>query len=301
MGGSSTQQNQQTTSTTLPGNQQNNVDALLQGVLDYFNSGGRSFFPGDAVANFDPLQVQGQEGLVNFARGPGQDLVDRSTASNDFFLDINNILNPENIPGFQGATDAITREFTDNLTQNILPFVRGGATASGQFGGSASGIGQALAVSESNQGLTDSLANLNLEAYAQGLDSFNQAQNRVPGLFALGGAPSVLTSSVGDVRQAQSQREIDADVERFNFGQNEPLNILQVLRDLTGGAGQFGGTVESTGTSSGGGGGGLTQGIGGALTLGSIFGQGGSGKGSSGGAGKGSGTTPGAVGLPGNV
>lgn len=293
--GSGTQRQEQTTTQNLPANQQLNIDMLLRGALDYFQSGGRQFFPGDTVADFDPLQVQGQNSLVNFAGGAGQNLIDQSIEANSFFTDPNNILNPSNIPGFQGVTDDITRQFTDNLTRNILPSVRGGGTASGQFGGSASGIGQALAVSESNQGLTDSLANLNLGAYAQGLDSFNQALNRAPGLFQLGTQPGQVTSAVGDVRQGQAQAEIGGERERFSFDQNEPLNILQVLRDLTGSAGQFGGSVDSTSsqTTSGGG---LAQGIGALLTGASLLGTGGAS-----GVAKGAGAGAGGIGGAGSI
>ncbi len=248
-GGSQKQKSQQTQTTSLPANQQRNVDTLLAGALDYFNSGGREFFPGSTVAQFDPSQTEGQGQLLNFASGTGQDLVNRAISGNDFFLDPENIMDPNRIPGFQGSVDDLTRGYTQNLTENVLPAVRGGATAAGQFGGSASGIGQALTAERSNQGLSDSLANMYMGAYGQGLDMFNQAQNRAPGLFALGAAPGRLTSSVGDVRQAQDQRNIGEDVARHNFGQNEPIVLLNLLKQLTGSSGEYGGTVESQGES----------------------------------------------------
>jgi len=250
MGGSSTQNSSQTTTTSLPQNQQTNVDALLQGALDFFQTGGREFFPGDTVADFNPFQIQGQNQLVNFANGVGSDLIGQAQENNAFFTDRNNIFNLENIPGFQGSVDDITRTFTDNLTQNILPVVRGGGTATGQFGGSASGIGQALAVGDSNQGLTDSLSNLHLGAFQSGLNTFNQALDRTPDLFALGLAPGQVTSGVGDIRQQQAQNEIQGERERFDFAQNEPAFMLSLLQALTGTSGQFGGTVQSDGTTS---------------------------------------------------
>jgi hypothetical protein len=271
MGGDNTTSSTQTTTQTLPANQQNNVDQLLQGALQYFNSGGRTFFPGDTVANFDPLQTSGQNQMVNFAQGTGQDLVGNAIRGNQFFLDPNNIFNPQNVPGFQGNVDALTRGFTQNLTENILPNVRAGGTASGQFGGSATGIGEALATERSNAGLSDSLSDLYLGAYGLGLDSFNQAQNRVPGLFNAGLAPGRVTSGVGDVRQNQAQAEIGGERERFEFGQNEPIAMLQLLRDLTGSAGQYGGTSTTTGTQSGGENSLFNQGLGTFLTLASLF------------------------------
>lgn len=269
MGGSS-QSSTQNTSQTLPAGQQRNVDTLLRGALDYYNSGGRTFYPGDAIANFDPLQTQGQNQLVNYAGGVGGDLVNQAIDSNRFFMDPTNIFQPNNIPGFTGAVGDLTRGYTQNLTEQILPSIRGGATASGQYGGSAAGIGQALAAERSNQGLSDSLSNLYLGAYGQGLDTFNQAQNIAPGLFALGAAPGQLTSGVGAQRQGQQQNEIQADVARHEFGQNEQMLLLNLLQQLTGSASQYGGTTTTNATQQSGGNA-FNSILGGALGLASLW------------------------------
>lgn len=269
MGGSS-QTSTQTTDSQLPEGQQANVDALLRGALEYFNSGGRTFYPGDLVANFDPAQLAGQNQLLNFAGGQGQDFANQALAGNAFFMDPNNIFNPQNIPGFTDAEGALTRGYTQNLTENILPSIRGGGTSSGQFGGSASGIGQALTAERSNQALGDSLSNLYLGAYGQGMNSFNQALNRAPSIFGLGQAPGEIMSGVGAQRQGQAQNEIQADVARYEFGQNEPIFLLQLLQALTGQAGQYGGTTTTTGTQSGGGSG-INQLLGGGLALASLW------------------------------
>lgn len=269
MGGGRTSSSS-TTTTSLPANQQRNVDQLLNGALQYYNSGGREFFPGDLIADFNANQVGGQNQLLSYAGGQGQDLINSAFDANSLFLDPNNIFNPSQIPGFQGTVDDLTRNYTTNLLENILPAVRGGATASGQFGGSASGIGQALSVDRSQQALGDSLSNLYLGAYGQGLDSFNQAINRVPGLFQLGAAPGQIQSGVGDIQQNQAQREIQGEVARHEFEQNEPIFLLQLLRELTGQAGTFGGSTQTNSsqkTSSSP----VTQALGGALSLASIW------------------------------
>lgn len=260
----------QTTTTTLPANQQRNIDQLLNGALQYYNSGGREFFPGDLIADLNQNQVGGHDQLLGFAGGQGQDLINSAIGANSLFLDPNNIFNPSQMPGFQGTVDDLTRNYTTNLLENILPAVRGGATAAGQFGGSASGIGQALSVDRSQQALGDSLSNLYLGAYGQGLDSFNQAINRVPGLFQLGLAPGQVQSGVGDVQQNQAQREIQGEVARHEFEQNEPIFLLQLLRELTGQAGTFGGSTQ-TNSSQKTKGSPITQALGGALSLASMW------------------------------
>jgi len=272
--GSRKQTSTQSTTQSLPANQQRNVDSLLQGALDYFNTGGRSYFPGDTVADFDPLQTAGQNQLVGYAGGVGQDLVGSAIEGNQFFMDPRNIFAPENIPGFQGSVDALTRGYTQNLTENILPNVRSGDTFSGQFGGSAGGIGQGLAVGRSNEALAGSLENMYLGAYGQGLDTLNQAMNRAPSLFALGAAPGSLMTGVGAERQGQEQKEILGGMARHEFEQNEPAVILSLLQALTGNLGQYGGTTDTTATESTSGGG-VAQALGGALSLASLLAPGG--------------------------
>lgn len=70
-------------------------------------------------------------------------------------------------PYLQGQADAITRTATQNLQNTILPGVNGGAMAAGGYGGARHGIMQGLAIGQTNQGLTDSLANLYGGAYEQ--------------------------------------------------------------------------------------------------------------------------------------
>jgi len=297
MGGSSTQRSEQTTTTSPPANQQTNIDQLLRGALDYYNSGGRTFFPGETVAGFDPLQTQGQNQILDYANGTGSQLIGDAFRSNAVFTNPDNILNPSQIPGFQGSVDAVTRGLTQNLTENILPSVRGGGTYSGQFGGTPQGIGEALSTARTQDTIGDVTSNMYLNAYGQGLNSFNQAMNRVPSLFALGGQPGQIASDIGTVRQGQTQREIDSDVRRHEFAQNEPIMLLNLLQALTGNAGQYGGTVETTGKSEGGSPSGANLGIGSALSLASLFGGGG-GFGGKGGGDASTGGNPGGGGIP---
>lgn len=247
MGGGETRSTQ-TTTQSMPAGQQRNVDTMLRAALDYFNTGGRSFYPGDLVADFDPLQTQGQNALVNFAGGVGTDLANEAISSNRFFMDPNNIFNPQDIPGFQNVLDSIVTNSIRGLTEGILPSIRASGTASGQFGGSAMGIGEALATDRTTENIANSIGQANLGAYGLGLNSFNQAMNRAPALFGLGMMPGQVISGVGDARQAQNQNEIQADVARHEFEQNEPMLQLQLLRDLTGSYGQYGGTTNTEAT-----------------------------------------------------
>lgn len=62
-------------------------------------------------------------------------------------------------------------QFNDNLMQNTLPAIRGGAVAAGGVGGSRQGIAEGLATGQSNTGAANAITNL----YGQ---DFNNSMNR---------------------------------------------------------------------------------------------------------------------------
>ena len=70
-------------------------------------------------------------------------------------------------PYLQGQAQAITNQVNQNLQTQQLPGINTNAIAAGGFGGSRHGIAQGLAIGNTNQGLSNSLANLYGNAYAQ--------------------------------------------------------------------------------------------------------------------------------------
>lgn len=68
-------------------------------------------------------------------------------------------------PYLDAMAGNITRQYTQNLNENILPGVRYGAEAAGGFGGSRQGIAEGKAIAGSNEGLAGALANLYGQSY----------------------------------------------------------------------------------------------------------------------------------------
>jgi hypothetical protein len=79
-------------------------------------------------------------------------------------------------PYLPNQAQAITSQVTNNLQRQVLPGINSGAMASGGFGGSRHGIAQGLAIGETNQGLSNSLANLYGGAYEGDQNRNNQMQ-----------------------------------------------------------------------------------------------------------------------------
>lgn len=70
-----------------------------------------------------------------------------------------------NNPYLADQASAITNQANQNLMNYQLPAINSGAIAAGGFGGSRQGVAQGLAIGQTNQGITNSLANLYGSAY----------------------------------------------------------------------------------------------------------------------------------------
>ncbi len=267
MGGRTGQQQNSTQTTTLPGDQQQNVDLLMQGARDLYQGGGPRYFQGQTYAGTDPLTTQGRQGMTNYAGGVGSALVGDAIATDRSFMDPNNIFNPENIPGFQRAQQGVITNANNNLTRNILPAIRSGSVAAGSYGGSRQGIAEGLALGETNRYIGDTLANMNMQAYEGGMNRANAAAARAPQTYGLGLAPGSTMASVGDAYRSDAQRGIDADMARWNFEQLAPLLNLQNFQALTGTAGQYGGTTTGQQTSNMSGGNSFMAPLGGLMSM----------------------------------
>lgn len=251
MGGGSRETRQETV-TRLPPQQQAAVNELLGGATREFRSGGPEFFGGNTVAGPTQNELAGRQSAVNFARGQGGELASNAIDANNFFLDPNNLFDLSRIPGFADTQAGITRDATQNLTENILPLLRSSAGASGQFGGTSQQIGEGLAAGRTSEGIADALARMSLDAFSQNLGANQAAIGRAPGLFNLGVAPGDVQANVGAAERGDLQAQINADRERFDFDQNRQLTNLQNFRNLIGQQGTFGGSQTTTSQQPGG-------------------------------------------------
>lgn len=270
MGSRGGQQAAGTQTTYLPPEQQTNVDLLMKGARDFLASGGPQYYQGSTVAGVDPLQTQGRAQQVDYANNVGRQLAGDVVANDRFWLNPNNIFNPSNIPGFAEAQRGLTQNVTRNFTESIMPELTGTAAAGGALGSSRAGLTSALAATRTNEALAQQLAQMNMDAYSQGLQMNNAAAARAPQTMMVGAAPGAMLESVGAQNRADQQQQINADMDRWNYEQLRPLNVLQAFQQLTGTAGQYGGTVSSnqqqTATGSN-----PLQGVGAALALASLF------------------------------
>ncbi len=255
MGGRAGQGAQTSQTTTMPADQQTNVDMLLGGARDFYQTGGPKYYGGNTVAGPDSRTIAGREAGYGYAGGVGGALANDAVKGDRFFLDTNNIYDPTRIPGYNQARQGVMTDATNNLQRNILPAIRSGSVASGAYGGSRQGIAEGLASAETARGVGDTLARMDMDAYGKGLDMYNSAAGRAPTTYGLGLAPANTMQQVGEQYRGDQQQQIDANMARWNFGQIAPLLNLQNFQGLTGTAGQYGGTTYGTSNQRVGGGG----------------------------------------------
>lgn len=282
MGGRTSQTSTSTQTGSLPEDQQTNVNMLMGGARDQFASGGPQYFGGNTVAGPTGLSLQGRDAAAGYAGGAGLDFTGGLLRGESTFLNPDNIFNPTNIPGYARAREGVQRDATNNLQRNVLPAIRSGSVADGVYGGSRQGIAEGLAAGETARGVGDTLARMDMDAYGRGLQMYDSAANRAPQSYGLGLAPSNTMMQIGGMYQNDQQRQIDADMARWNFEQLRPLLNLQTLQGLTGTMGQYGGTQTGTQTQSMNGGNSWMAPLGMMMSLASMYGGGAGGGGGGG-------------------
>lgn len=140
------------------------------------------------MSGYQEPSMQGAQADAAQVRAPSQNQLNLSPAYQNFIYG-NAAENPYLKQSLQAGVDQSTQAFntqlgnlTDTLQRNIMPGIRGGAIASGQYGGSRQGIAEGLAMSDLSKQATNAAQAFGLGntaattgAYA---NAFNQGQDR---------------------------------------------------------------------------------------------------------------------------
>lgn len=183
-----------------------------------FESGPPLYFGGSTVAPVSTEQEQAWQMLSEYAQGGAQELASSALGANQFLMDPS-ILSPDSNPYLGAVGDTITRRVNENLTQNILPSVRGGAVSAGQVGSSRQGIAEGLATQGAQTASGDALADLYSAAYGQGLEAMTRGVALAPQTNQLGVMPGTILEGVGATRRGIDQQFLDADIARHEYEQ----------------------------------------------------------------------------------
>ena len=207
-------------------------------------------FPGSAIAPFTPNQLGAQQSALSQAFGGNVGQVSDAAAQAQQFA-LGPVLFPESNPALQAATQAAIRPITEQFTQSVLPNIRQGAITAGGFGGSRQGIAEGAASQAFLRQVGDTSAEIQSEAFGQGLDLFGRALFAAPGTAQLGLLPTQIQEAVGLQQQQQQQRLLTEEAQRFVNAQLIPFAAAQDVAGLAFGfpGGQATSTTSSTGAS----------------------------------------------------
>lgn len=228
------------------------------GVQPYLTSGyqqlnqlyaqpGPKLYPYQTYADKDPLTQASQDYTRSYVENVLPSDLDAMRSSYGTLLGAADV---RNNPYLDQAAIGAIRPLVEQLQQNILPGIRGGAMQTGQYGGSRQGLAEANAISQSMRNMGDITSGMYSNAYQQGLDSLAKAMVFSPQMIEMSNLPASMMAQLGAQNEAEQQRAIDEAKYRYEYEQKLPYikasDYMQLLQ------GQTGGTTTSNSSSMGG-------------------------------------------------
>lgn len=229
MGGSSKQPTTTTQTTEPPAFIQPYLKDAAQQAQNLYRSGGPSYFPGQTVAPFAPATQQGLSTITNLATQGGQ----LTPAASSELL---GTIQGRGINPFLGqAAQAATAPLFEQFQQETIPTLQSIFARSGGTGGSAEGFGAERAATALGRGVSEQAANLAYQSANQERQNQLNALALAPSLDAARYADANALLGVGAAQQGQTQAEIQAAMDKYNYEQNLPATQLnQYIAQITG-------------------------------------------------------------------
>ncbi|MGB1877365.1 MAG: hypothetical protein ACPHGY_10705 [Rhodospirillaceae bacterium] len=230
----------QTTNTAPWDKQQPYLEEAFQEAQTLYNSDIPQYYEGATVA---PLSTQTQTALdLTQKRAElGSPLVDQAqdqllaTMRGDY-------LNSN--PYLQSAIDAASSGLVRNYQEAIRPGIDSSFERAGRYGSNAYQTMQDQAQDTLAKNLGNISSQLSYGDYSRERNLQDQAMRLAPSLSQADYNDAAQLARVGSIYDAQSQAELAADIDRFNFEQTKPYNKLgQYLAMVQGG---YGGTQNTS-------------------------------------------------------
>lgn len=232
----------QSTTTQLSPQQQQIMDLALPKVQQFAASTPQKY-PNSAITPFNANETAGQNSVLGQV-GNINTVGNNAAQANNFYTS-GNVWDPAANPNLQHAVDASVRPIYQNLTEQVLPAIRGDAVNTGNFGSSRQGIAEGLATRGASQAAGDTASKLVQNQYDTNVNAQLKATALAPSVQQGLTTGGTVQSGVGDVQRAQEQAALNEQVGNFNWQQYAPFLQAQDLMSLI--QGMQGGTTISTG------------------------------------------------------
>lgn len=171
------------------------------------NTGGPQYYPGQQVADLTPMQQQGVNGVQDLANGPNSSTVAQQQNMN---IESGAYLNPNTNPYLADTLSQAGQGVQNNVDS--------------QFGAAGRNVVGSAPVQTSamNQLATQIYGS----AYNTGMDNMVKAAFNSPTLDQGTYMPSQMELQTGSGVQGQNQNVINANMNKFNYQQQLPENML---------------------------------------------------------------------------
>lgn len=153
-----------------------------------------------------PLEQQAQQQALGVAQGLSPFIQGAQGAGQ--FLTSTDILSPETNPFLAQTAQAATRPIFQQLTESVLPSIRGGAIGAGGYGGSRQGIAEGIASRGALQAAGDVTGDIYSRGYGQGLGALQQGLALAPQTAGLGLLPSQIMAGVGEQQRLAPHEQL---------------------------------------------------------------------------------------------
>lgn len=233
-----------TTSTSTSQPNSKYLDEVLQQAQNLYKSAGPTYYPNKTVAGTPDVTETARNYMQSFASSQAAPMVDQAQDAWKKLVG-GDYLDVANNPYVQGAIKSSTSGVTEQLLEQALPAIRGGAQLAGQYGGSRQALAEANAIGEAADSATKAASNISLGAYNSGLSALLSGLGQTGAIQGYGQNVYNMLTQIGTSQQAQSQAEIDAAIKQWEYEQNLPYNKLLEYSNL---ASQALGTTTQTAT-----------------------------------------------------
>lgn len=217
-------------STRLPSFQQPYVQEMLTQAKGLYEAPGPSLYSGSFTAPFSLNEKRAQEGVWNNAFTPATEVADWTQQA--FAHNLGPGRDPLTDPYFNSSVSSAVDPIFRNLTENVLPQIRGGYRQAGQPGGSRQSLSERGAVDVTTRNASEAANTLYSNAYNQAQQRALQTMSLGPELQASWFKPYEVLSGVGAQERAMQQALIDEERFRSDYAQNLPYTKLAEYSNL---------------------------------------------------------------------
>ncbi len=154
----------------------------------------------DAIENIK--RFYGQGGAYEQALGQGRSTLEQM------------LMAPETAPTsapVQAMIQAGQQGLSTQLAEEIMPQIRSGASAAGQYGSTRQGVAEGVAIGKTQQAQADLATEVMGQAYQEGLKQRTIGMGMLPQMLQMEAQPAQAMASIEDMLRGEQQSEADVD------------------------------------------------------------------------------------------